>query len=68
MRAADLIEMNMRQGQSDFRMSEAFTCLRAGTSLSIRYLFGTAGPFGAEYGKNGLTGRMRFENTIYQSY
>lgn len=68
MRAADLIEMNMRQGQADFRMSEAFTCLRAGTSLSIRYLFGGAGPFGAEYGKNGLTGRMRFENTIYQSY
>ncbi|NBI71580.1 hypothetical protein D3Z50_10995 [Clostridiaceae bacterium] len=68
MRAADLIEMNMRQSQADFRMSEAFTCLRAGTSLSIRYLFGGVGPFGTEYGKNGLTGRMRFEHTIYQSY
>ncbi len=68
MRVADLVEMNMRQDHSDFRMAQAYTWIKADTDLSIRYLFGGISPFGQEYEKNGYTGRMKFTNTVYQGY
>lgn len=68
MRSADLIEMNMKLKQNDFAMSQAFTYLRAQSDMSIRYLFGSVQPFQGDYERNGVTGRMKFKNTIYQGY
>lgn len=68
MRSADLIEMNMKAKQSDFAMAKAFTYLRAQSDMSIRYLFGSVQPFQKDYEENGVTGRMKFKNTIYQGY
>ena len=69
MRTADLIEMNMKKnGQSDFKMTEAYTTLHADTRLSIRYLFGSVMPFQSTYEGQGFSGRIYFTDTIYQSY
>lgn len=69
MRSADLIEANMKKGGvSDFTMAEAYTYLYADSKMSIRYLFGGIKPFETDYRKNGITGRMRFKNTIYLGY
>lgn len=69
MRSADLIEANMKKGgASDFTMAEAYTYLYADSKMSIRYLFGSIKPFETDYRKNGITGRMRFKNTIYLGY
>lgn len=68
MRSADLIEMNMKRKDAAFTMAEAYTYLKADTEMSLRYLFGSVSPFQSEYEKNGVTGRMRFSNTIYQGY
>ena len=68
-RSADLIQVNMRKnGQSSFEMEKAFTCLKADTQMSIRYLFGSVMPFGSAYEEQGYTGRMGFSSTIYQGY
>lgn len=69
MRTADLIEFNMKEnGQSDFAMSKAYTYLSAESQMSIRYLFGSTDPFQTAYENNGVTGRMKFTNKIYQGY
>ena len=68
MRTADLVEMNMRQDQADFRMSDAYTYLNAKTSLSTRLLFGSVMPFKDDYEAGGLKGRLHFENEIYLGY
>lgn len=69
MRTADLIEMNMRKnGASNFSMSKAFTTIHADSELSIRYLFGNVMPFQKSYEENGYSGRIRYSNTIDQSY
>lgn len=68
MRAADLIEMNMRQKQPDFTMAGAYTFINAKTELSTRYLFGSVGPFQETYAKENAVGRMRFTNEIYLGY
>ncbi len=69
MRTADLIEMNMKKnGNEAFTMAGAYTYLYADTKLSIRYLFGSVGPFQEDYAEKGYTGRMRFSNTIYLGY
>ena len=68
MRTADLVEMNMRNEQGDFRMSNAYTYLNAKTGLSTRMLFGSVMPFKKNYEAGGLTGRLYFENEIYLGY
>jgi len=67
-RTADLIEMNMRKTNEAFRMAQAFTFIRAESQVSIRYLFGNAAVFDEKYGELDLSGRLRFNNTIYQGY
>ena len=68
MRSADIIEINMKKKAPDFAMDQAFTYLRANTDLSVRYLFGSTNPFQVEYEQAGVTGRMKFNHTIYQGY
>lgn len=68
MRSADIIEINMKKKDPDFAMDQAFTYLRANTDLSVRYLFGSTNPFQMEYEQAGVTGRMKFNHTIYQGY
>lgn len=68
LRTADLIEMNMKKKDSEFSMTKAYTYLRAESDMSVRYLFGSVAPFQAEYERNGVTGRMKFQSTIYQGY
>ena len=69
MRSADLIEVNMKNnGEESFSMDKAFTYLKADSQMSIRYLFGSTAPFKADYEANGVTGRIKYNNTIYQGY
>ena len=70
MRSADLIQIDMQKNkdQSGFKMSEAYVGIKADAQMSIRYLFGSTAPFKEDYEKNGVTGRMKFTNTIYQGY
>ena len=68
MRSADLIEMNMKKKQSDFTMAEAYTYLYGETEFSTRYLFGSVMPFQENYEEGGVSGRMRFKNSIYLGY
>lgn len=69
MRSADLIEVNMKNnGEESFAMNNAFTYLKADSQMSSRYLFGSTAPFKADYEANGVTGRMKYTNTIYQGY
>lgn len=68
MRTADLVEMNMRQKQSDFTMAGAYTYLKASTRLSTRYLFGSVMPFSEYYTAEGVADRMEFGNEIYLGY
>ncbi|OUQ16803.1 hypothetical protein B5E84_11325 [Lachnoclostridium sp. An14] len=68
MRSADLIEMNMKKKQSDFTMAGAYTYLYGETEFSTRYLFGSVMPFQENYEEGGVSGRMRFKNSIYLGY
>lgn len=68
MRSMDLIEMNMKNVQSGFKLEQSYTYLKADTALSLRYLFGNVAPFQQTYQENGVSGRMKFTNTIYQGY
>ena len=69
MRSADLIEVNMKNnGEESFSMDKAFTYLKADSQMSIRYLFGSTAPFKSDYEANGVTGRIKYNNTIYQGY
>ena len=68
-RTADLVEMNMRvNGQADFKLSNAYTYMKADTKMSIRYLFGDVMPFGSIYEEQGYAGRIPYSNTTYQGY
>lgn len=68
-RTADLVEMNMRvNGQADFKLSNAYTYMKADTKMSIRYLFGDIMPFGSIYEEQGYAGRIPYSNTTYQGY
>ncbi len=65
LRIGDLIQMNMqKRGDSDFTMASAYTYLRADTSVSIKYMFGSLQQFKNSYIGSGL----RLNNTIYQGY
>lgn len=69
MRSADLIEVNMKNNSEEsFSMDKAFTYLKADSQMSIRYLFGSTAPFKSDYEANGVTGRIKYNNTIYQGY
>ena len=70
MRSADLIEYNMKKidGQEDFSMAEAYTCIKADADVSLRYLFGDVMPFQSLYRDNGYGGRMHFSGTVYLGY
>lgn len=68
-RTADLVEMNMRvNGQTDFKLMNAYTYIKADTKMSIRYLFGDVMPFGSIYEEQGYSGRIPYSNTTYQGY
>ena len=63
------IEVNMKNnGEESFSMDKAFTYLKADSQMSIRYLFGSTAPFKSDYEANGVTGRIKYNNTIYQGY
>lgn len=67
MRIGDLIQLNMgKLGQSDFKMSEAFTYIKADSEISIRYMFKPIKQFSETY--SGVADRVKFTNTVYQGY
>ena len=69
MKIADLVQMDMQEmGSSGFKMDQAFTCIRAKSNLSIRYLFLNTDPISQTYKDAGVSGRMKFNSVIYQGY
>lgn len=65
LRTADLIQLNMRtMGNADFKMSEAYTYIKADTVVKMKYLFQPIKQFQNSYNGIGLI----LKNTIYQGY
>lgn len=68
-RSMDLIEMDMREnGESDFKIAEAYTYLKADTKMSVRYLFGSVKPFSSTYEEQGYSGRISYSSSVYHGY
>lgn len=68
MRSGDLIEMNMRKKDEGFRLSEAYTTVRAASDLSIRYLFLQEPVFEEAMGKDYSSAKIKYSNLTYLGY
>lgn len=66
LRVADIIQLNMplRGGSSDFKMSNSYTYIAATTGVRIKYLFQPIAQFTSSYKGTGL----KFTNEIHQGY
>lgn len=64
-RVGDLIQLNMRKRcDSEFTMADAYTYIKADTTVSMKYMFQPIKQFSSTYKGNGL----QYTNTIYQGY